>query len=136
MEIMHHRRLSRDLVAIESFGKHARGLRSKNMVTLSALLMGEMIENFLGFDGLTFDHGPISDFFQLQPSPTIRTDLPDVDRDDLIGRLLGMSPSPMALVAWTGSSLAISVDPLLRGPSSITISTSNVTRSGTPSQAG
>jgi hypothetical protein len=79
------------------------------MVTMNALLIGEMIENLLGFDRLRFDHGPISDFFQLQPSPTIRTDLPDVDRDDLIGRLLGMSASPMALVAWTGSSLAISV---------------------------
>ena len=109
MKIVHHRRLGRNLVAVERFGKYARGLRSENMVTMSALLMGELIENLLGFDRLTFDHGPIPYFFQLQPSSTIRTDLPNVDRDDLIGRLLGMSASPMALVAWTGSSFTISV---------------------------
>lgn len=105
MKIVHHRRLSCDLVAVESFWDHARSLRPENMVTLSALLMVEMIENFLGFDRLTFDHGPISYFFQLQPSPTIRTNLPDVDWDDLIGRLLGMRFSPMPFVTWTGSPL-------------------------------
>ena len=55
IKIMHHRHLSRDLVAIESFGKDARGLTSENMVTLSALLMGEMITVARG---LFYEDGP------------------------------------------------------------------------------
>jgi hypothetical protein len=109
MKVVHHRRLSRDLVAIEGFGKDPRDLTSENMVTLSALLMEEMIENLLGLGRLTFDHGSILDLFEFQYSPTIRTHLSDVDRDNLIGRLFGVSFSPMAFVTGAGSPLVISV---------------------------
>jgi hypothetical protein len=47
-------------------------------------------------------------FFEFQYPPTIRTDLSYVDRDDLIGRLLGVSFSPMTLVTWTGTPFVIS----------------------------
>ncbi len=109
MKIMHHRHLSRDLITIESFGKDARGFCSKHGVTLNTFLMGEMIENLLGFDRLTFNDGSILSFFEFQGSPTIRADLPWVDRDDLIGRLFGVSFSPMPFVTWTGTFLVIFV---------------------------
>jgi hypothetical protein len=109
MEIMHHRHLSRDLVTIESFGKNAGCLRPENMVTTRTLSMGEMIENLLGLHWLTFNHGAMVCFFEFQYPPTIRTDLSYVDRDDLIGRLLRVSFSPMTLVTWTGTPLVIPV---------------------------
>jgi hypothetical protein len=71
--------------------------------------MEEMIENLLGLGRLTFDHGSILDLFEFQYSPTVRTDLSDVDREDLIGRLFGVSFPPMAFVTRTGSPLVISV---------------------------
>ena len=109
MKIVHHRRLGCNLVTLECFGKYARGLRPENMVTMSALLMGEMIENPLGLDRLTFNHGSILYLFEFQYSSTVRTDLSWVDRDDLVGCLLGVGLSPMALVTWTGTPLMISV---------------------------
>jgi hypothetical protein len=106
MKIMHHNHLSRDLVPIESFGKNARRFRPENMVTKSTLPMGEMIENLLGLGRLTFNHGPILCFFDVQYSPTIRADLSWVDREDLISRLLGVSFSPMTPVTNTWATKA------------------------------
>jgi len=107
MEIMHHRRLSRDLVAVESFRKHTRGLGPENMVTMRTLLMVEMIENLFGLNRLTFNHSSVFYLFYLQQPSTIRTGLPHVHRDDLIRRLFGVSFSSVARMAWTGSSLVI-----------------------------
>jgi hypothetical protein len=63
---MHHHHLSHDLVAIESFGKYAWDLTSKNMVAVRALPMEKMIENLLGLGRLTFNHGSILDLFEFQ----------------------------------------------------------------------
>jgi hypothetical protein len=109
MKMMHHRHLSRNLIAIESFRKNPRGFTSENTMTLSTFFMGELIENPLGLHRLTFNHGSIPGRFESQYSPTVWTDLSWVDEDDLIGRLFGVSFSPMPLVTWTGPPFVTSV---------------------------